>query len=187
MRRGRSYRFARFVSAVLVAALTAATLVISEPAAASVSQYHGKWAGQVSGCKANFRIGETARLVTDAGKDFGWIEWRASRTGNCAGYQWVRVHLSRDFGCRKNESSHKGWTVYYKTDAWGNKGVRSSHKYNKKVKGARYLKKGAYNSRIFYAPSAKACAELYMFHSPKSVQIVQIKGQGSLPKLTYCA
>lgn len=182
----RPYRAIRVVSAALASMLAAAVLLVGTPASASVSKHHGKWMGQVSGCKSNFRIGKTARLVNDKGADFGWVEWRASRTRSCAGYQWVRLHLNRDFGYQKNESDYKGWSIYYKSDPWGT-GIYSTHKYNKKAKGLRYLKKGSYNSRIFYAPNAKACALLYTYYSANTTLGVRIKGQGDLPRLKYCA
>ena len=183
----RSDRKAVGLIAMIVAVfIGAAVLLVSSPAQASVSKHHGKWVSQVSGCAANFRIGKTARLVTETGVDFGWVEWRASRTRSCAGYQWVRMHFTRDVGYLKDESDYKTWSIYYKNDPWG-MGVHTRHKYNKKVKKVRYLKKGNYNSRIFYAPSVKACATLYTYFSPNSTSGLRIKGQGDVPHLKYCA
>ena len=155
------------------------------PASASVSKHHGKWAGQVSGCSNNFRIGTVARLVAANGVDYGWVEWRASRTGQCAGYQWVRMHFTKNLGYTARESNYKSWAIYYKNSPWFST-VNTSTKYNLKVGGARYLKAGAYNSRITYAPSVKACAELITYANSSGLSL-KIKGQGSPSKWTYCA
>jgi hypothetical protein len=175
---------------VLVAALGIA--VAAAPAEASVSKYHGKWPSQVTGCSKNFRIGKTARLKTPKRIDFGWVEWRASRTKKCAGYQWVRFHFTRDVGFVRDEANTKDSEMKYKNAAPYSDELESSWKYNKKVKGNRYLKKGAYNSRIFYAPKEKACAFLstYAFvgdpDDPNND--LEIVGQGHFDvKPTYCA
>jgi hypothetical protein len=175
---------------ILMAVITAVAvgigvLVATSPASASVSKHHGKWMSQVSGCKSNYRIGKTARLVAENGADYGWVEWRASRTGACAGYQWVRMHFTRNLGFVSNESNYKSWQIYYKNDPWGS-GVDSRHKYNMKVRGLRYFKAGSYNSRIFYAPNEKACAQLYTYANRYGIGL-EIKGQGDLPRLKYCA
>lgn len=175
---------------ILMAVITAAAvgigvLMVTSPASASVSKYHGKWMSQVSGCTSNYRIGKTARLVAENGADYGWAEWRASRTGACAGYQWVRMHFTRNLGFTTHESNYKHWEIYYKNNPWGT-GVSTSHKYNLKVRGLRYFKAGAYNSRIFYAPNEKACAQLYTYANLYGIGL-KIKGQDRLPNLKYCA
>ncbi|MBO3736680.1 hypothetical protein [Actinoplanes flavus] len=141
---------------ILMAVVTAVAvgigvLVVSGPASASVSKHHGKWMSQVAGCKSNFRIGKTARMVAENGADYGWVEWRASRTGACAGYQWVRLHFTRNLGFVADESDYKDWGIYYKDNPWG-RGISTFHKYNMKVRGLRYFKAGAYNSRILSFP-----------------------------------
>ncbi|MEU7906389.1 hypothetical protein [Actinoplanes sp. NPDC049118] len=177
-------------SAVMAAlSLLSAGIVLAGggSASASVSKYHGKWVSQVSGCNHNYRIGKTARLVTDTGKDYGWVEWRASRTKRCAGYQWVRFHFSHDLGFVRNEANTKYSTMAYKRDPWGSS-LASNWKYNKKKNGVRYLKAGAYNSRIFYAPNEKACAQLETYYSTNSDHGLNIKGQGRhTGDLRYCA
>ncbi|MBG0568821.1 hypothetical protein [Actinoplanes aureus] len=169
---------------VLLAGLAA--LGTGGPASASVSKHHGKWMSKVSGCKHNYRIGRTARLVAENGADYGWVEWRASRTGACAGYQWVRMHFSRNLGFTTHEPNYKSWQIYYKRDPWGRPGVDTRHQYNLKVGGLRYFKKGAYNSRIFYAPNEKACAQLFTYANRWDLGL-NIQGQGDLLRLTYCA
>ncbi|MFC7530171.1 hypothetical protein [Actinoplanes sp. GCM10030250] len=162
-----------------------AVLVVASPASASVSKHHGKWASQVAGCQSNFRIGKTARLIAGNGADYGWVEWRASRTGACAGYQWVRLHFTRNLGFTSNEPHYKSWQMQYKNRPWV-RGAESRHQYNLKVRGLRYFKAGDYNSRIFYAPSEKACATLETYANRRAVSL-RINGQGQLPKLKYCA
>ena len=176
-----------FVSIALAVIIAATALVLAAaPASASTSKYHGRWSGQVSGCNSNYRIGKTARLVTDTGTDYGWVEWRASRTGHCAGYQWVRFHVSRSLGYVANESDHKYVVMSYKNDQWGRR-VISYWKYNQVALKKRMLKAGAYNSRIFYAPNEKACADFQAYYSTNIKHNLTIKGQGYIGHLNYCA
>jgi hypothetical protein len=157
------------VVSTLVAVVSVGALLISGgPASASVSRYHGMWMSQVSGCSSNYRIGKTARLVTDTGVDYGWVEWRASRTGHCVGYQWVRFHISHSLGYAPDEGNYKTAQMYYQKDQWG-RGVYTAWKYNQVVHKTRFLKYGNYNSRIFYAPNQKACAEFLNYY--KTVRV----------------
>ena len=175
------------VSIALAATIAAAAVFLgASPAAASVSKYHGMWSSQVSGCSSNYRIGKTARLITDTGADYGWVEWRASRTGHCAGYQWVRFHFSRSLGYVAGESDYKTTAMVYQKDQWGRM-VETWWKYNQVALKKRMLKAGAYNSRIFYAPNQKACAEFETYYSTNSNHSLTIKGSGSFGHLTYCA
>ena len=179
---------ARGVVGVAIAGAIAFAIVFfgASPASASVSKYHGMWSSQVSGCSSNFRVGKTARLVTDTGADYGWVEWRASHTGHCAGYQWVRFHFSRSLGYTADESNYKMMAMVYQKDQWGRM-VETWWKYNQVALKKRMLKAGAYNSRIFYAPNEKACAEFDTYYSTNNTHFLTIKGSGGLGHLTFCA
>ncbi|MBG0568823.1 hypothetical protein [Actinoplanes aureus] len=176
----------RAVGVLLIALIViVGNLLLSGPASASTSRYHGKWMSRVAGCETNYRIGKTARLTTTTSADYGWVEWRASRTGKCAGYQWIRLHLARDVGFIAKEPDTKWWYLTYKRDPWG--GIKTAYRYNKIAGGYRYLRKGTYSSRIFYAPSAKVCALFVTYYSPHPNRFLKIRGQGSYSNLTYCA
>ncbi|WP_436528328.1 hypothetical protein [Actinoplanes sp. HUAS TT8] len=176
--------------ALLSAALVAAVvLAFGNSAYASVSEYHGMQVSKVRGCATNFRIGSTARLKTPTGADYGWVEWRASRTSHCAGYQWVRMHLTRDIGYVKGES-RKRMLVFYENRAKGPT-VYGIWKPNKTSSGARYLKKGVYNTEILYAPNAKGCSYFNVYVSAANAgspySALEIAGQGTTSRPTFCA
>jgi hypothetical protein len=194
MRQGRApglpgrprWSFAALLSVILTGLVL---LGFGGAASASVSKYHGMQVSKVKGCATNFRIGSTARLKTPTGADYGWVEWRASRTSQCVGYQWVRTHLTRDIGYVRGEA-RKRMLVFYQNRSKG-PAVYGIWTPNKTSSGARYLKKGVYNTELLYAPNAKGCAYFNVYVSAANASspynAVAIVGQGTTSKPKFCA
>lgn len=182
----RAWSFAAIIGVLLAGVVV---LGSGDPASASVTKYHGMQVSKVKGCATNFRIGSTARLKTPTGADYGWVEWRASRTNHCAGYQWIRMHLTRDIGYVRGEAT-KRMFVFYKNRSKG-PAVYGIWKPNKTSSGARYLKKGVYNTEILYAPNAKGCAYFDVYVSAANAgspyNALGIAGQGTTSKPKFCA
>ncbi|MFI1996735.1 hypothetical protein [Actinoplanes sp. NPDC020271] len=176
---------------MLSGAVLIATVVLGfgNPTYASASRYHGIAPSTVKGCATNLRIGSTVRLKTPIDVDYGWVEWRASRTSHCAGYQWSRMYLTRDIGYVRGES-RKRMLGFYQNRFKGS-AVYGIWKPNKTPSGARYLKKGAYNTEIFYAPNAKGCDYFNAYVSAANAgspyNVLGIAGWGATSKPEFCA
>jgi hypothetical protein len=90
--------------AVAGATVLAISALSAVPASAN-DTYDGRKPSTVSGCGSNYHIGTYAHnritawnplgMSPGQWQDYGWAEWRESRTGSCNGYQWVRLHLER--------------------------------------------------------------------------------------------
>src|SRR5436309_3754764 len=93
----------RLAQVVLAGALASAALTLSAAPAHANAPYDGRSPGTVSGCGSNYHIGTYANnritafnsLAMNGGawEDYGWVEWRQSRTSSCNGYQWPRLHV----------------------------------------------------------------------------------------------
>jgi hypothetical protein len=93
---------ARSTIRICGASLVAATLVVLHAKAAEAQINNGKWAGSVADCAHNHSIGPYSNNeivvwnpYTGGYDKYGYMEWFYSNTGQCAGYQWVRLFITQ--------------------------------------------------------------------------------------------
>ncbi|MDI1461048.1 hypothetical protein QEZ54_08735 [Catellatospora sp. KI3] len=115
----------------------------SDPA----GRYDGWWNSEIGGCGSNIRVGPVKSIYDSRGVYYGWMEQRWGNSGNCWGYQWVKVHITKTLPI----DSYSGGSPGALTLNINNSQARP-YRSADWVTYRSAMAVGTYNSKVLYAP-----------------------------------
>lgn len=132
-----------------VALLTIIGALVATPAtmhAASPGTYNGYYPSQVSGCSSSIRAENNTVSIYSPSTYYGWAEQRYSSSGDCSGYQWIRLHVTNTMSMIDKDFTAWEYEV----------GVTNYIPIWSITNG--YLAPGTYDLQMLYVTSHRICA-----------------------------
>ncbi len=86
----------RAVMTAFCAVLVSLGIALVAPSAHAATYDH-RFTNEVpGGCASNVRVGQPKSIYGPDGMYYGWGEFRLGTNGECTGYQWVKLHFTKD-------------------------------------------------------------------------------------------